>query len=116
MCLFCKIASKEIPSKVVYEDDRVLAFEDINPTAPTHVLIIPKAHIDSLDAADETHAELLGHMQLAAAKVARTLGISRNGYRLVNNCGADGGQTVFHLHYHLVGGEAMGWPPFPGRH
>mgnify|MGYP004704261013 CR=1 FL=1 len=113
MCLFCKIVEREIPAKIVYEDDRVLAFEDINPQAPKHVLVIPKAHISSLDAADEEQVELLGYVQLASAKVARLLGISESGYRLISNCGSDGGQTVFHLHYHLVGGKSMGWPPFP---
>lgn len=112
MCLFCKIVKGEIPSTKVYEDDRVLAFRDISPVAPTHVLVIPKAHIESLDHVRGEHVELLGHIQFVAAQIAKDEGISDQGYRLVNNCGHQGGQTVFHLHYHLIGGNHMGWPPF----
>lgn len=112
MCLFCKIVKGDIPSTKVYEDDRVLAFRDISPVAPTHVLVIPKAHIESLDHVQGEHVELLGHIQFVAAQIAKDEGISDQGYRLVNNCGHQGGQTVFHLHYHLIGGNHMGWPPF----
>lgn len=114
MCLFCKIVAKEIPAKVVYEDDFVLAFEDISPVAPVHVLVIPKAHIDGLDAVTEDHSPLLGHVQVACARIARSLGLAEMGYRVVTNWGVNGGQTVHHLHYHLLGGKAMGWPPFAG--
>ncbi len=112
MCIFCKIISGEIPSDKVYEDDNVLAFKDLNPTAPTHLLVIPKQHIASLDAALPENVELLGQLQLVAAEIARQAGIAQDGYRLVANCGKMGGQTVDHLHYHLIGGRMLGWPPF----
>ncbi len=112
MCIFCKIVSDEIPSTKVYEDDEFLAFKDVNPTAPVHLLVIPKAHIASLDAAKKEHAELLGRLQIVAAEIARQQGIAKDGYRLVLNCGVQGGQTVDHLHYHLIGGQMLGWPPF----
>jgi histidine triad (HIT) family protein len=111
-CLFCKIIAGEIPSTKVFEDDHVFAFKDINPEAPQHVLIVPKKHIESLSDAGPEDATLLGHIQLSAAKIAQDLGISSSGYRLVNNCGQHGGQTVYHIHYHLLGGTQMGWPPF----
>ncbi len=111
-CIFCKIINKEIPSKIIYEDDRVLAIEDINPVAPVHILLLPKEHIASLDDASENSIELLGYIQLMAARLARDMKIADHGYRLVNNCGEWGGQTVFHIHYHLLGGKEMGWPPF----
>ena len=109
-CLFCKIASGSIPVDRVYEDDRVLAFPDINPQAPTHLLVIPKEHIASHAHAAAGHADLLGHLLWAAGEVARKKGLG-NGYRLVINTGPDGGQTVDHLHVHLLGGRHMGWPP-----
>ncbi len=112
MCIFCKIVSDEIPSTKVYEDDEFLAFKDVNPTAPVHLLVIPKAHIASLDAAEKEHAALLGRLQIVAAEIARQQGIAQDGYRLVLNCGVQGGQTVDHLHYHLIGGQMLGWPPF----
>lgn len=115
MCLFCKIVNKEIPAQIVFEDENYLAFKDISPQAPIHVLVIPKAHIESLDTATEAHALELGKLQLVAAKVARLEGIAESGYRLVTNCGPDGGQTVAHIHYHLLGGEGLGWPPFPKK-
>ncbi len=109
-CLFCKIVSGEIPSEIVYEDDRLLAFRDGAPQAPTHVLIIPKRHISTLLDISEQHAELLGHLQTTAVEIARAEDLN-NGFRLVMNCLADGGQAVFHLHLHLLGGRHMEWPP-----
>ena len=110
-CLFCKIAKGDIPSTKVYEDDKIYAFRDIDPQAPSHVLIIPKQHIGSLDEASESDAELLSYMLLKVKDIAAAEGLS-NGYRVVINTGADGGQTVHHLHIHLLGGKAMGWPPY----
>jgi histidine triad (HIT) family protein len=109
-CVFCKIVRGEIPAKLVHEDDRALAFADLNPQAPTHLLVIPREHLASLAEATEAHLALLGHLQLVAAKVARHAGL-QNGFRVVSNVGADGGQTVGHLHVHVLGGRAMGWPP-----
>ncbi len=112
MCIFCKIVDGDIPSTKIYQDEQVLAFKDVNPTAPTHLLVIPKKHITSLDAVEQADLELLGHLQLIAAEIARQQGIAKDGYRLVLNCGEQGGQTVDHLHYHLIGGQMLGWPPF----
>lgn len=109
-CLFCKIIEGKIPSKKVYEDDRVFAFEDINPQAPTHVLIIPKKHIVGLKEATPADAEILGYMQLVAAKLGRERDIE-NGYRTVYNVGPGAGQSVFHIHLHLIGGRPLSWPP-----
>ncbi|HKD15815.1 MAG TPA: histidine triad nucleotide-binding protein [Candidatus Angelobacter sp.] len=109
-CLFCKIIAGKIPSKKVYEDDKTFAFEDIKPQAPTHILIIPKKHIVGLDKAQDSDAELLGYMQLVAAKLARERGIE-SGYRTVYNVGPGAGQSVFHIHLHLLGGRALHWPP-----
>jgi histidine triad (HIT) family protein len=109
-CLFCKIAAKEIPSKVVYEDEDVFAFEDIGPQAPTHVLIIPRKHFASLDQATREDQAVLGKLQLVAAELARKLKLS-DGYRTVVNTGTGAGQTVFHLHLHLLGGRGFAWPP-----
>jgi histidine triad (HIT) family protein len=109
-CLFCKIIAGKIPSKKVYEDDRTFVFEDINPQAPTHVLIIPKKHIVDLKEAKESDAELIGYCHIVAAKIARERGIEK-GYRTVYNVGPDAGQSVFHLHLHLLGGRRLGWPP-----
>jgi histidine triad (HIT) family protein len=108
--IFKRILDKEIPADIVYEDDRCLAFRDINPQAPTHVLIIPKIEIASLADAQESDAPLLGYLLLVASKLASKLGLA-NGYRAVINCGRDGGQTVDHLHVHLLGGRSMTWPP-----
>lgn len=110
-CLFCKIINKEIPSEIVYEDDFVLAFKDIEPQAPVHILIIPKNHIKSANELNEGNAEVVSKVFLAASKIAKQLGIDKNGYRIVNNCGTDGGQTVGHLHFHMLGGRNLGWPP-----
>ncbi|HRD02803.1 MAG TPA: histidine triad nucleotide-binding protein [Candidatus Saccharicenans sp.] len=110
-CLFCHIINKEIPSKLVYEDEQVLAFEDIKPQAPVHLLIIPKRHIASLKEAEENDQNLLGYILLAARKIARDKGLAESGFRLVINTGPDAGQEVYHLHVHLLGGRGLGWPP-----
>jgi histidine triad (HIT) family protein len=109
-CLFCKIVAGSVPAKRVYEDELCLSFTDINPQAPTHLLIIPKEHIASQADAEEEHAALLGHLMGTAAAIARSSGLER-GYRVVINTGPDGGQTVDHLHLHLLGGRHMSWPP-----
>ena len=109
-CLFCKIIRGEIPSKKIYEDDKTFAFEDINPQAPTHVLIVPKKHIVGLKEAGPEDAELIGYCQLVAAKLGRERKIE-NGYRTVYNVGPGAGQSVFHLHLHLLGGRTLKWPP-----
>ncbi|PYP70479.1 MAG: histidine triad nucleotide-binding protein [Gemmatimonadetes bacterium] len=108
-CLFCKIAGGEIPATIVKRDGRLLAFRDINPQAPTHVLIIPTQHVSSLN--DARDAGLLGEMLVFAGNLAREAGIAERGYRVVVNTNPDGGQTVFHLHAHLLGGRRMTWPP-----
>jgi histidine triad (HIT) family protein len=110
-CLFCKIARKEIPADVLYEDRLVLAFSDINPQAPVHVLIIPKAHHDTLNDVSAEEQQLLGHMVLVATKMAGEKGLKEKGYRLVANCLASAGQSVFHVHFHLLGGRPFTWPP-----
>ena len=109
-CLFCKIVSGAIPSTRVFEDEQSLAFADIHPQAPTHLLIIPKEHLTSLAHAAGDHAALLGHLVFVATELARSQGLAK-GYRLVVNTGDDGGQTVHHLHVHLLGGRQMHWPP-----
>ncbi len=110
-CLFCKIAAGEIPSKNVYEDENLLAFEDINPASPLHVLIIPKEHLASIQDIEERHKDLIGEIHLLANRIARERGLSESGYRIVNNCKEDGGQTVAHLHFHLLGGRPFTGPP-----
>ncbi len=110
-CLFCKIARRDIPAKIQLEDDRVVAFHDITPQAPTHVLIIPKKHLATLDEAREADRDLFGHLLLRATEVARTLGHAQKGYRLVANCQAEAGQSVFHVHFHILGGRRFTWPP-----
>ncbi|RDE22713.1 histidine triad nucleotide-binding protein [Motiliproteus coralliicola] len=111
-CLFCKIIDKEIPADIVYEDEHVLAFRDINPQAPHHLLVIPKKHIATINEADEADAEVIGRLSLTAAKLAKQLGFADSGYRTVMNCNEHGGQTVYHIHMHVLGGKAMGWPPY----
>jgi len=106
-CLFCKIVEGTIPSKKVYEDESILAFHDIRPAAPVHVLVIPKKHIATMNDAEGDDFAIIGEMHRAAQAIARELGIAENGFRLVNNCGKDGGQEVYHLHYHLLGGARM---------
>jgi histidine triad (HIT) family protein len=110
-CLFCRIAAREIPADIVRESDRLVAFRDTNPQAPTHILIIPKEHIGSIAEIEDGHGEMLADVAQAAAHLATTEGIDEGGWRLVTNRGADAGQTVFHLHFHLLGGRPMGWPP-----
>lgn len=110
-CLFCRIIAGEIPANKVYEDERALAFRDINPQAPTHILIIPKKHIDSLNGASGEDEATLGRLQCVAAKIAGEEGLTEKGYRTVINTGVDAGQTVFHIHVHLLGGRPMAWPP-----
>lgn len=107
-CIFCMIIEGKIPSTIVYEDDKVVAFNDINPVAPVHVIIIPREHIANVNELTEENASVVGDIHIAAKKIAAKLGIADKGYRLINNCGADAGQTVFHLHYHLIGGLKMG--------
>ena len=107
-CIFCKIIKREIPSTIVYEDDKVLAFKDINPVAPVHVLIIPKLHVKNVMELDEQNAKILEDIHLAAKKIASEMGLSEKGFRLITNCGEEAGQTVFHLHYHLIGGKKLG--------
>jgi len=109
-CLFCKIIAGTIPSSKVFEDDHTFAFADINPQAPTHVLVVPKKHIASLDHASPDDIDVLGHLHAVAAEIARSKGLSK-GYRTVINTGDDGGQTVDHLHVHLLGGRPLSWPP-----
>lgn len=109
--IFSKIIRKEIPADIVYEDERVLAFRDINPVAPIHILIIPKETIVNVAAARKDHKEILGELMLAAATIARQEGLEDSGYRIVTNNGLNAGQTVFHLHLHLIGGRPMDWPP-----
>jgi histidine triad (HIT) family protein len=108
-CLFCRIVRREIPAGIVHETEDVIGFRDINPQAPVHVLIVPKQHVHSLDRA--TDAVMLGKLSLAAAEIARNKGIAEDGYRTVMNTNASAGQTVFHLHLHLLGGRKMDWPP-----
>jgi histidine triad (HIT) family protein len=109
--IFGKIARGEIPAEIVYEDEQVVAFRDLHPQAPTHVLVIPRKPIPTLNDAAPEDAELIGRLFLAAAKVAEQEGFAEDGYRTVINCNANGGQTVFHLHVHLLGGRPLQWPP-----
>ena len=110
-CLFCRIARKEIPAKVLYEDPQVMAFADLNPQAPVHALIIPKAHFATFNDVTAGEEQILGHVVLAATKVAGEQGLRDKGYRLVANCLSSAGQSVFHLHFHLLGGRSFTWPP-----
>ena len=110
-CLFCKIAEGQIPSKIVYQDEDVVAFEDINPQAPYHILLIPRRHIASMADLTEEDGTLLARLFMVAAKLAHTLGFDESGYRFVTNVGPDAGQSVFHLHFHLLGGRKFAWPP-----
>ncbi len=110
-CIFCKIIQGDIPSQKVYEDDLVMAFNDISPQAPVHILIIPKEHYSNILEVEESQKELIGHIFMIAKKIAREMGIHEKGFRIVMNCNRDGGQTVFHLHFHLLAGRQMHWPP-----
>ena len=110
-CLFCRIVKRELSAKIVYEDDDSVAFEDINPKAPIHVLIVPRRHLATLLEASQGDDRLLGHLLLVANNVARQKGIAERGFRLVLNCNSEGGQVVFHLHLHLLGGQRLSWRP-----
>jgi histidine triad (HIT) family protein len=110
-CLFCRIVAGEIPADIIYQDERALAFRDINPQAPVHALVIPRDHLESLDEAALNEEALLGHLLRVAARVANEQGLSESGYRTVINTGAGAGQSVFHLHLHVVGGRSLSWPP-----
>jgi histidine triad (HIT) family protein len=110
-CLFCKIINREVPASIVYEDDRLFAFNDINPQAPTHVLIVPRQHIATLCDLSPGNDALVGEMVRRAAAIATARGIDKAGYRAVFNTNADAGQTVFHIHLHLIGGRSLSWPP-----
>ena len=109
-CIFCKIARKEIPANIAFEDDEIMCFHDLNPQAPVHVLVIPKKHIASFDDVQTEDAGLLGHIGVKVKEIAKSLGLE-NGYRVVINCGKDGMQTVEHLHFHILGKRQMQWPP-----
>jgi len=110
-CLFCSIAAGDIESKKLYEDDTSFAFEDIDPKAPAHALIIPKEHISSLAVVDESKSDILGHLLVVANELSKQLGVNESGYRVVINAGADAGQEVAHIHVHLLGGRKLSWPP-----
>ncbi len=110
-CIFCKIVEKKIPARIVYEDELVLAFEDLNAQAPVHALIIPKKHIATLLDARDEDLHLFGHIVKVANTIARDRGIAERGYRLVANCNAESGQSVYHIHFHILGGRHMQWPP-----
>jgi histidine triad (HIT) family protein len=110
-CIFCKIIKKQIPCEMVYEDDKVIGFKDISPQAPIHIVIIPKEHFADLNCLNEAQSEIIGYIFMVAKQIARTLGIAESGYRLVTNCGEQGGQTVQHIHFHLLGGRMLQWPP-----
>ena len=110
-CLFCRIVAGEIPADVVHQDERAVAFRDINPQSPVHVLVIPRDHLESLDEATLKDEALLGHLLRVAARVANEQGLSESGYRTVVNTGAGAGQSVFHLHLHVIGGQHLSWPP-----
>ena len=110
-CIFCKIVSGDIPSTKIFEDEQVIAFRDINPQAPTHVLVVPKQHIPGVNELTEADEALVGHVYGVIAKLVRELGIDESGYRVVVNSGADGQQSVPHLHFHVLGGRLLAWPP-----
>ena len=110
-CIFCKIASGDIPGDIVYQDDRVIAVNDIDPKAPVHILIMPKTHIPSLNEIDDSNKDMLAHILTVAANLAKTKGVAEKGYRIVNKCGVQGGQSVGHIHFHLLGGRNLAWPP-----
>lgn len=110
-CIFCKIVKGEIPSNKIYEDDRVLAFHDISKEAPVHFLVIPKTHIESANDINEENSKIIAHIFTVISKIVRELNINDTGYRIVNNCGKDGGQSVNHLHFHVLGQRELKWPP-----
>lgn len=110
-CIFCKIANKEMQSRVVFENDRVIAFHDLFPAAPVHILVIPKQHYTTLNDVPAEDAAVVGELMTTASQIAKDLEIAEAGYRVVMNCNADGGQSVYHIHLHLLGGRKLGWPP-----
>lgn len=110
-CIFCKIANGEIPADKIYEDDKVIVFNDINPQSPVHFLVIPKEHISSIKEIDENNVSIISHIVLIIKKIAKEKGLDEKGYRIINNCGEYGGQTVEHLHFHVLGGRQLLWPP-----
>lgn len=110
-CIFCKIIKGEIPSEKVYENENIIAFKDIDPAAPVHILIIPRKHITSINDIEEDDVNIIGEVFLAAKEIAKKFGIAEDGYRVVSNCGEKAGQSVMHLHYHLIGGRSLTWPP-----
>ena len=110
-CPFCQIVGRERPAQIVYEDDRAVAFVDVNPQAPTHILVVPREHITGPLAVDESNEQVIGHLVTVAGQVTRQIGIAEDGYRLVLNQGRNGGQSVFHIHLHILGGRRMHWPP-----
>ncbi|OGT34111.1 MAG: histidine triad nucleotide-binding protein [Gammaproteobacteria bacterium RIFCSPHIGHO2_02_FULL_39_13] len=110
-CLFCKIATSQIPAQLIYQDEHIVAFNDITPQAPHHVLIIPRKHIETINDILDSDNNLIGNMMLVAKKIAHDVKIADNGYRVLMNCNKDGGQAVYHIHFHLLGGRQMQWPP-----
>ncbi len=110
-CLFCNIVKGRIPSEIVYDDPHILAFKDINPIAPTHVLVIPKIHIDRITSLKPEHQEIMGHLMCSIPRIVKDLGLTGRGVRIVNNCEAEAGQSVFHVHFHILGGRSFAWPP-----
>ncbi len=110
-CIFCKIINRELPAEIVYEDEQILAFKDVNPVAPVHLLLIPKKHISGISDLKEEDAGIMGRMQILAANLAAEMGLAQDGFRLVCNCGRDAGQLVMHIHYHLLSGREFQWPP-----
>jgi histidine triad (HIT) family protein len=110
-CLFCRIAATEVPAEIVHEDDEIIAFRDVSPRAPTHILLIPRQHITSAASLTEQNGPMLGRLFAVAAQIARDEGVARSGYRMVTNSGPAAGQSVRHLHFHLLGGRQMDWPP-----
>lgn len=114
-CLFCKVIAGEIPCDKVYESENLLAFRDISPVADQHVLVIPKKHVASAIDLDDSDSKWLGELHISIGKIADKLGLRENGFRLISNIGRHGGQSVAHLHYHIIGGKPLGWPPFPEK-
>lgn len=110
-CIFCKVVNRELPAEIVYEDEKVLVFKDINPVAPVHLLLIPKKHISGLSDVKEEDAGVMGRIQVIASNLAREMGLVKDGFRLVCNCGRNAGQQVMHIHYHLLSGRPFKWPP-----
>ena len=113
--IFDRIINRDIPADIVHEDEQCLAFRDINPQAPVHILVIPKTRIATTNDLTEEHEALVGHLYTVAARIARSEGIAEDGYRLVMNCNEHGGQSVYHIHAHLIGGKPLGWPPYAGN-